>query len=104
MAVGGQQPAKVVGAAACLHRDNAPRQLLRQPDQCLASHLAAHDDRGGRIEPDYAADILAKIYAENRDCRQSHVQFLLLNRRRLYDAGRRGGPFHKLTHYRREGE
>ena len=35
------------------------------------------------------------IDAKNRDCRQNHFQLLLLNRRRPYDAGRRGGPFHK---------
>src|SRR5208282_802221 len=37
----------------------------------------------------------AEVHAENRDLRQTHVQFLLLKHRRAYDAERRGGPFHK---------
>jgi hypothetical protein len=47
-----------------------------------------------RVEPDDAADILARTDAKNRD---SHSPFLLLNLRRPYSAGRRGGPFHKLA-------
>jgi hypothetical protein len=94
---GGEHPAEVMGAATCLHSHNARRQLLRQPDHCLASHLATHDDRAGRIQPNHAADVLAKIDAQNRNRRQSHVRLLLLNRRQSYDPARRGGPFHELS-------
>src|SRR5208283_3863235 len=54
------------------------------------------DDGAGRVEAYHAAHVLAESHAENRDCRQSHALLLLLKLRRAYDAGRRGGPFHKL--------
>ena len=41
--VAGEDTAEVMGATARLHPDNAGRQLLRKPDQCLAPHLATHD-------------------------------------------------------------
>jgi hypothetical protein len=71
VAVAGEDTAKVMGAAARLHPDNTGRQLLRQPDQRLASHPAPHDNRAGRVEPDHAADVLAKINTENKDIRHS---------------------------------
>ena len=45
----------------------------------------------------HAADVLAEVDAKHRDI---HPFLLLLIRRRAYDAGRRGGPFHKTSHAR----
>ena len=98
VAMSGEHTTEMVGAAAGLHPDHALGKLLRQSDQRLTSHLTPHHDRTGPVEPDHAANVLAKIDAKNRDCRQSHFQLLPLNRRRRYDAGRRGGPFHKTAH------
>ena len=71
MTVAGKDTAKVMGAAARLHPDNTGRQLLRQPDQRLASRPAPHDNRAGRVKPDHAADVLAKMNTENSDIRHS---------------------------------
>jgi len=98
VAVAGEDVAEVMGAAARFHSDNASRQLLREPDERLAPHLASHDDGAGRVKSHHAADVLAEIDAKDRDCRQSHSPFLLLKRRQQYDAARRGGPFHKTLH------
>jgi hypothetical protein len=51
VAVAGEDTAEVMGAAARLYLDNAGRQLLRQPDQRLASHLAPHHSRTRRGQP-----------------------------------------------------
>jgi hypothetical protein len=45
-------------------------------------------NRAGPIQPNRAADVLAEVDAKHRDIHP----FLLLTRRRAYDAGRRGGP------------
>ena len=58
----------------------------------LGRYLATHHNRAGRIQPNHAADVLAVVDAKHRDIHP----FLLLIRLRAYDAGRRGGPFHKL--------
>ena len=58
---------------------------------------APHHDRAGCLQPDDAADVLAEIDAKDRNI---HHPFLLLNRRRPYGAGRRGGPFHKTSRAR----
>jgi hypothetical protein len=71
VAVAGENTANVMGAAARLHPDYSGRQLLREPDQRLASHPAPHDNRAGRVKPDHAADVLAKINTENSDIRHS---------------------------------
>ena len=97
VAVSGEHAAEMMGAAAGLHPDNARRKLLRQRDQRLASHPAPHHNRAGRVKPNHAADVLAEVDAKHRDIHP----FLLLIRRRAYDAGRRGGPFHKLEFLRR---
>jgi transposase len=47
----GEQPAKVMGAAAGLHSDDARRKLLRQPNQGLSSYLTPHHDRAGCGRP-----------------------------------------------------
>ena len=85
----GEHAAEMMSPAAGLHPDNTRRKLLRQSDQRLPSNLTPHHDRTGPVEPDHAADFLAKIDAKNRDCRQNDFQLLLLNRRRPYDTGRR---------------
>ena len=91
MAVLGKHATQMMGAAAGLHPDNARRKLLRQSNQRLPPYLATHNNRPGRIQPNHAADVLAEVDAKHRDIHS----FLLLIRRRAYDAGRRGGPFHK---------
>ena len=63
----GEQPAKVVSAAAGLHSDDARRKLLRQPNQGLSSYLTPHHDRTGCVQPDDAADVLAEIDAKDRN-------------------------------------
>jgi hypothetical protein len=66
------------------------------PAQINVSRLILRrSDLAERIEADDAADVLPEVHAENRDCRQSHTQILLLKLQRAYGAGRRGGPFHK---------
>jgi len=92
VAASGEYPSEMMGAAAGLHPDDARTKLLRQPDQSLAPHLAPHHNRPRRIQPDDAANILAKVDPKHRDIHP----FLLLISRRAYDAGRRGGPFHKF--------
>ena len=57
----------MMGTAAGLHSDNARRELLRQSNQRLPSHLTPHNDRTGRIQPDNAAHVLAKADAKDRD-------------------------------------
>ena len=89
--MGGEHAAEMMSPAAGLHPDNARRKLLRQSNQRLPPHLATHHNRAGRIQPNHAAHVLAEVDAKHRDI---HT-FLLLIRRRAYDAGRRGGPFHK---------
>jgi hypothetical protein len=69
VAVASEHAAEVMSAAAGFHSDNASRQLLGHPDQRLAPHPAAHDDIAGPIKADDAAEVLAKVHAENRDCR-----------------------------------
>ena len=91
MAVLGKHATQMMGAVAGLHPDNARRKLLRQSNQRLPPCLATHNNRPGRIQPNHAADVLAEVDAKHRDIHP----FLLLIRRRAYDAGRRGGPFHK---------
>jgi len=93
VAASGEYPSEMMGAAAGLHPDDARTKLLRQPDQSLAPHLAPHHNRPRRIQPDDAANILAKVDPKHRDIHP----FLLLISRRAYDAGRRGGPFHKIS-------
>src|SRR5271165_7105892 len=93
VAVGGEHAAEMMSPAAGLHPDNARRKLLRQSNQRLPPYLATHHNRAGRIQPNHAADVLAEVDAEHRDIHP----FLLLIRRRAYDAGRRGGPFHKTV-------
>src|SRR5580704_12929516 len=90
--VGRVAASAMMSPAAGLHPDNAWRKLLRQSNQRLPPHLATHHNRAGRIQPNHAADVLAEVDAKHRDIHP----FLLLIRRRAYDAGRRGGPFHKL--------
>jgi hypothetical protein len=85
VAVAGKDTTEVMGAAGRLHPDNASRQLLRQPDQRLAFHPAPDHNRAGRVKPNHAADVLAEVDAKHRDIHP----FLLLIRRRAYDAGRR---------------
>ena len=63
----GEHAANMMGPAAGLHPDNAGRKLLRQSNQRLAPHLTPHNDRAGRIEPDHAAEVLAKIDAKDRN-------------------------------------
>jgi hypothetical protein len=63
----GEQPAKVMRAAAGLHSDDARRKLLRQPNQGLSSCLTPHHDRAGCVKPDDAADVLAEIDAKDRN-------------------------------------
>src|SRR5277367_5253952 len=99
VAVSGEHATEMMSAAAGLHPDNARRKLLRQSNQRLPPYLATHNDRAGRIQPNHAADVLAEVDAKHRDIHP----FLLLIRRRAYDAGRRGGPFHKTSHARLEG-
>ncbi len=67
MTVRGKRAAKMMSPAAGLHPDNARRMLLRQSDQRLASHLASHDNCAGCVEPDHAADVLAKIDPKDRN-------------------------------------
>ena len=56
----GDDTAEVMRAAARLHPNNAGGQLLRQPDQRLASHPALHDNRAGRVEAGAKASDLAR--------------------------------------------
>ena len=91
VAVGGEHAAEMMSPATGLHPDNARRKLLRQSNQRLPPHLATHHNRAGRIQPNHAADVLAEVDAKHKDIHP----FLLLIRWRAYDAGRRGGPFHK---------
>src|SRR6516225_723858 len=63
----GEQPAKVMSAAAGLHSDDARRKLLRQPNQGLSSYFTPHHDRAGCVQPDDAADVLAEIDAKDRN-------------------------------------
>ena len=93
VAVCGKHATQMMGAAASLHADNARRKLLGQSNQCLPFHLASHHNRAGCVEPNHAADVLAEVNAKHRDIHP----FLLLIRRRAYDAGRRGGPSHKTS-------
>jgi hypothetical protein len=51
VAVAGEDTAEMMAAAARLHSDDAGRQLLRQPDQRLASHLTPDDNRAGEVDP-----------------------------------------------------
>ena len=67
VAVSGEHAAKMMGAAAGLHPDNARRKLLRQSNQRLPSHLTPHNHRAGRIQTDDAADVLAKVDAKDRN-------------------------------------
>jgi hypothetical protein len=67
VAVCRQYPANMMGAAAGFHANNARRKLLRQSNQRLPSHLTPHNDRAGRIQPNHAADVLAKIDAKDRN-------------------------------------
>ena len=67
VAVSGEHAAEMMSAAAGLHPDNARRKLLRQSNQRLASHLAPHHDRAGRVQPDHAADVLAEVDAKDRN-------------------------------------
>jgi hypothetical protein len=55
----------MMSPATGLHSDNARGELRRQNDQRLAPHLASHDNGAPRVEPDYAADILAQIDAKD---------------------------------------
>jgi hypothetical protein len=63
MPMSGEYAAEMVGAAARLHPHNARRQLRRQRDHRLALG-APQDDCAGRIEPNQAANVLAKIDAQ----------------------------------------
>ena len=94
--MGGEHAAEMMSPAAGLHPDNARRKLLRQSNQRLPPHFATHHNCAGRIQPNHAADVLAEVDAKHRDIHP----FLLLKLRRAYDAGRRGGPFHKTSRAR----
>ncbi|MGY3413212.1 hypothetical protein ACVWZV_009378 [Bradyrhizobium sp. GM5.1] len=61
MIMGGEQPAQMMSPAARLHPDDARRKLRHKSYQRLAPNLTPHHDRTRRVEPDDAADILAKI-------------------------------------------
>jgi hypothetical protein len=65
--VSGEHPTEMMGAAAGLHPDNARRKLFRQSNQRLPPHLATHHHRAGRIQPDDAAHVLAKVDAKDRN-------------------------------------
>ena len=79
-----------------LDPDIAGRQRLRQPAHRVQRLvLRRMSNRAGRVEPDHAADVLRR---GQRQAQRSPPWPLppCPGRRRAYDAGRRGGPFHKL--------
>ena len=90
--MGGEHAAEMMSPAAGLHPDNARRKLLRQSNQRLPPHLATHHNRAGRIQPNPRC---------RRSCRgrcqatEISIPSSSWIRRRAYDAGRRGGPFHE---------
>ena len=86
VAASGEYPSEMMGAPAGLHPDDARTKLLGQPDQRLAPHFAPHHDHAGRIQPDDAANILAKVDPKHRDIHPS----LLLNLRRALRRRKEG--------------
>jgi hypothetical protein len=74
VAVSGEHPTEMVCAAAGLHPDNAWSKLLRQSNQRLPPDLTPHNHRTGRIQPDDAAHVLAKVDAKDRNI-HTHSSF-----------------------------
>ena len=86
---------RVMGAAARLHPDNASRRLLRQPGQRLASHPALHHNRAGRVKarPRCRRSCRGRCQAQRYPSPSTPPDSA---GEPTGDAGRRGGPFHKL--------
>src|ERR1700730_6764302 len=69
-------------------------KLCGQTDQRLPLGPPAQNDCARCVETDDATNILAEIDAEHGN---SHDLSLRLNFRRTHNAGRRGGPSHKIV-------
>src|ERR1700730_8863331 len=94
MSLACEQTAEMMRATASFHGDDAGWELGNQTDQRFSLRSPAQNDRARCVETDDTANILAEIDAEHGNLHDSSLQLSL---RRTYNAGRRGGPFHKTV-------
>ena len=93
MALGAQDAAEVVSAAAGLHRHNARGQADHELDHALPAQASAQDDTPGTVQTHHAAAVLAEINSKHRDLHGPLLPFGCSASLKLPDE--RGGPSHK---------
>src|ERR1700731_4218415 len=89
-----EKTAKMMGAAAGLHCDDARRQAFSEPNDTRWPHAPPFDDLALTIQPHEAAAVLAKINSENCNLHLISPALRIASNNNV--AGRRGGPSHKL--------
>lgn len=76
MSLRGQQPPKVMGAAAGLHRDDTSGQLGRRADDRLTPCATTQNHRTGWVEANQATAVFAEIDTQHGDRTLCHSRSL----------------------------
>jgi hypothetical protein len=95
MPVLAQDAAKVMSAAARLHRHHTGCQSSRQPDDPVSTHPPPQHHATGLVQTRNAAAVLAKIDPKHRN-RHRSAPLLQVTPAACYRS-RRGGPSHKTS-------
>src|SRR3954471_5333143 len=93
VALGLENAAEMVSAAARLHRDNTRGQAGRELDDALPPQAPAHDDTPGTVQTPRTAAVLAQVNPKYRNLHGPLLPFRDPDSLTLPDE--RGGPFHK---------
>jgi hypothetical protein len=76
-----------MSAAACLHADDARRELLDQLRQCNSSDAAAENDLAFSVQSNDATNIFAKVDSEHVDIHWRILQISFLRLRPRWGEG-----------------